>query len=246
MRWVCACEIAAPLRRPQIAGRRGATQAIACRQLKIAGAVLLLAIEIVRAWHAHGFGCIDETFADLAFNAHIADAERPASAMMVVGAPFLILGAHEVGEHIAKAPSSAAKLSPVIEVGGVPTDVQQAIDGARASEHLSARPVQAASAEARAWLGLVHPVSAGIVHGLEVADRDVDPDVSVVAACFEQEHARAAVGREPIGEDAARRAGPHDDVVPIPVHLSACLSDCSRCIPGPSPRAIEPSSRHRR
>src|SRR3546814_15243691 len=69
------------------------------------------------------------------------------------------------------------------------------------------RPVDAAPGQSVAGLGLVAPVGGGIVHRLEVADGDMDPGIPVARPRLQQKHAMAAVRRQPVGEDASRRAG---------------------------------------
>ena len=161
---------------------------------------------------------VDEPVADLALDAHVADTEGAAGAVPVVAAAFLVFRTLEVGQHVVIAPAGASELAPVVEVGAVAANVEQAVDGARSAEHLAPRPVETAAAKSRARLGLEHPVGARIVHRLEVADRNMDPDVAVVAAGLEQEHAGASVGGQPVGQHASGRAGADNDVVPITVH----------------------------
>ena len=65
----------------------------------------------------------------------------------------------------------------------------------------------------RLGLGVIAPVEhAALVHAAE-PQRDVNVGMAVAPARFEQQHARAAVLAEPVGQDAAGRAGADDDVV---------------------------------
>src|SRR5207244_2109092 len=64
-------------------------------------------------------------------------------------------------------------------------------------------------------LGLEHPVRAWIADSEQVAHRDVEPDPVVAPARLEHQHARFRIGRQPVGHDAARRAGTDDDVVEV-------------------------------
>ena len=52
-------------------------------------------------------------------------------------------------------------------------------------------------------LGLVQPVDLGIVEQLAVAERNVDPDMPVMAAGFDEQHAMVAGFGKPVGEHAA-------------------------------------------
>src|SRR5262249_20571474 len=77
----------------------------------------------------------------------------------------------------------------------------------------AARIVEAAAVEPRLRLGLEHPVRARIADGEEVTHRDVEPDPIVVAAGFEQQHARSRIGGEAVRQQAAGRARADDNVV---------------------------------
>src|SRR3546814_7091578 len=62
-------------------------------------------------------------------------------------------------------------------------------------------------------LGLEAPVGARIILRVEVADGHVDPEPAVLAARFQQRHRHLGIGRQPVGETAARGAGADDHVV---------------------------------
>src|SRR3546814_8993804 len=106
-----------------------------------------------------------------------------------------------------------AWLAPKVEVLALAAEKENHVDGTRPAEHAAARPVDAAPGQSVAGLGLVAPVGGGIVHRLEVADGDMDPGIPVARPRLQQKHAMAAVRRQPVGEDASRRAGAGDDVV---------------------------------
>src|SRR5262249_59007146 len=103
--------------------------------------------------------------------------------------------------------------APLAVRGGWAAHRDQGVDGGGAADHLAARIVEAAAVEPLLRLGLEHPVRARIADGEEVADRDVEPDPVVVAAGFEQQHARCWIGGEPVRQHAAGRARADDDVV---------------------------------
>src|SRR5262249_16053291 len=62
-------------------------------------------------------------------------------------------------------------------------------------------------------LALVQPIELGIVEQLAVTERNMNPDMLIVAAGFKQEHAVAAGFSEAIGEHAASRSGAGDYVI---------------------------------
>ena len=62
-------------------------------------------------------------------------------------------------------------------------------------------------------LRLVEPVDPAVGEQLAVAERDVDPEMAVVPAGLEQQHAMAARGGQAVGQHAAGGAGADDDVV---------------------------------
>jgi crotonobetainyl-CoA:carnitine CoA-transferase CaiB-like acyl-CoA transferase len=82
-----------------------------------------------------------------------------------------------------------------------------------AAQHLAARIVERAPAERGLGLGLEAPVGARVALGVEVADGDVDPGMVVLAAGLDQQDRDAGIGRQPVGEHAARGAGADHDVV---------------------------------
>src|SRR5262249_35790666 len=105
------------------------------------------------------------------------------------------------------------ELAPVVVIGGLAAHVDHGVDGRGAADHLAARIVEAAAVEPLLRLGLEHPVRARVADGEEVAHRDVEPDQIVLAAGFEQQHARSRIGGEPVRQHAAGRPRADDDVV---------------------------------
>jgi hypothetical protein len=102
-----------------------------------------------------------------------------------------------------------------------------------AAEDAPARVVDRTAVEAGLGLGLEAPVGARVVFGFEVADRHADPEIIVVAAGLEQQHAPRRIGREPVREQAPRGAGADDDVVEAPHEFGCCPRHRSL---GPVPR----------
>ena len=101
----------------------------------------------------------------------------------------------------------------MVVVGRLAAHVDHGVDRRRAADHLAARIGEAAAVEARLRLGLEHPVRARIADREQIADRNVEPDPVVAAAGFQQQHALAGIGGQPVGQHAAGRARADDDVV---------------------------------
>jgi hypothetical protein len=72
-----------------------------------------------------------------------------------------------------------------------------------------------APGEVLVGLGLVAPVGARIGDGVEVADRDVDPEVIVLAAGLEKQNTFLRIARKAVREQAARAARAHDHEIEI-------------------------------
>ncbi len=206
-------EVGAPARLAQIAGRGRAAQPVARGVLEVAGAFLGGAVEVVVARMARLLHGRDERLAQRMRLAHVGHGERPADPVQRVGAALLVLGAAEIGEHVVVAPARIAELAPAVEVLVLAADIEKPVDRARAAQHLAARLDDAAVVELGLGLRRIEPVDAGIVEQLAVAERHVDPEMQVVPAGLEQQHAVAAVGREAIGQHAAGTAGADDNVI---------------------------------
>ena len=145
--------------------------------------------------------------------ADVGHGERSADAVQVVRAALLVLGLAEIGQHVVEAPAGIAELAPVVEVLRLAAHVEQAVDRTRAAQHLAARLDDLAVVELGLRLGRVEPVDPAVVEQLAVAERNVNPEMAVVPARLEQQHAMAARGGQAIGQHAAGGAGADDDVV---------------------------------
>src|SRR5262249_51414126 len=143
----------------------------------------------------------------------IGDGERPAHPVQRVLAASLVLGATKIGQHILKTPAGIAELAPMIEILRLTADVQETIDRARPTQHFPARLDDAPVVELGFRLGGIERVRRGLGEQLAVSERDVNPDVPVVTAGFEQQNALASRGGQAIGEHAAGRASAYDDIV---------------------------------
>ncbi len=180
------CEIVPAPRLPQIADRRRPAPAVFRRQLEIAGALLRRAVEIIVARNAGLLRGLDEGFAERMRLADIGNRKRSADTVEVVAAATLIFGAPEIGQHVGKAPAGIAELPPMIVILVLAADIEQTVDRTRSAQHLAARLDDLAVIELRFRLGFVQPIDFGIVEQLAIAERDMNPDVPVMAAGFEQ------------------------------------------------------------
>ena len=181
--------------------------------VEVAAALVVAAIEIPGLGDAGlGRGLL-KGVEDLPFEAHVLDPPLAARAMQVVGALVEVLGAGEQRQHLVPAPARIAELAPTVVVARLAAHVDHAVDRGAAAQHPATRIVERPAVEAILRLGLEAPVGLGVVLGIEVADRDVNPDVIILAAGFEQADALVRIGREPVGQHAARRTRTHDHVI---------------------------------
>ena len=150
---------------------------------------------------------------DLPAHAPLFDPHLAAGPVAFVGAVLVVLRALEHRQHVVPAPAAVAERRPVVVVALLPAHVDHRVDRGAAAEDPPAGVADAAAVQPGVGLGPVAPVGARVADGVEVADRDVDPEVVVPPARLEQQHADAGVGGQPVGEHAPGRAGPDDDVV---------------------------------
>ena len=187
-------------------GRRGrGAHAVAHGGLVEARALLRRAVEIVVARIAALLRRLDEGRGERMLVAHVRHAERPAGAVVLVGAALVVLGLAEVRQHVLVAPAGVAELAPVVEVLGLAADVDQAVDRARSAEHLAARRDDVAAVALRLRLGLVAPVVALVGEQLAVAERDVQPRMPVARPGLQQQHAMACRTRSAGSPARSRR-----------------------------------------
>src|SRR5215510_1629067 len=182
-------------------------------QLEITGAFLGGPVEIVVAGKARLLRGRYESLAQRMRFAHVGNRERPAHPMQRILAPLLIFGAAKTGQHILEAPAGIAELPPMIEVGRLAADVEQAIDRARPAQHFPPWLDDLPVVELCLRLRGVEPIDLSIGEQLAVAERDVNPDTAVMTARLQQENAMATRGGETIGENAARASGADNDIV---------------------------------
>src|SRR6201987_2354643 len=139
--------------------------------------------------------------------------EWAAATVEIVRAARLVLGAPEIGQYVGEAPTGIAELAPMIVVLVLAAHVEQAVDRTRSAQHFAARLDDLPVVQLGLRLGLVQPIDFGIVEQLAVTERNVNPDVPVVAAGFDKQHPMAAGFGEPVGEHATGRSGADDDVI---------------------------------
>jgi hypothetical protein len=203
-----------------VAGGRAAAPSPAGGGLIVAGAFLPRAVEVVVARDAERRGRRDECVAQLVPVREVADLERPAHAVPVIGAAALVLGLLEVRQQIVEAPAGHA---PAVEVLGLAADVHQPVDRRGAAEHLATRGEDAPAVQRRLGLRFVGPVDVGAGEELAVAERHVDPAVGVARPGLEQQDVAARILGEPVGEHATRRPRTNDDVVKSQRGTAMCM-----------------------
>src|SRR5215831_13332353 len=192
--------------------------------LRVGDALLDLAVVVGVAGDARLNCALDEGITQWVAPVDVGDGESSVAAakdrIAVADAPF---HAPEIGEHVGIAPAAVAELRPGVEVHGLATVVDVAVDGARAAECLAAWGKDAPPARPRARLHAVEPVHARIMVGLDEAGGDVDVGVPITRACLEDAHRCLAVRGQSVGEHATGRACANDDVV-ISLHAAPPLA----------------------
>src|SRR5258708_39819815 len=136
-----------------------------------------------------------------------------AGAVTVGCAPFVIFKGLEYRENFIPGPPAIAEGGPVVPVLPLAAHVDRGVDRRAAAEHAAARVMDRAPGEMLVGLGLVAPVGARIGDGVEVAHRDADPEIIVLAAGFEQQDAGLRIAGQAVGGAAAGAAGGRDDLV---------------------------------
>src|SRR4051812_6500787 len=194
----------------RVGGRPAA--AVALGDLHERRAVLLGAVVVGDARDADALGGLQEAPRQAARRALVHDVQRPADGVVLGGAALVVLGLEEVGTDVLPPPAARALGLPQVVVQRPAADVQHGVHRARPAQGLAARDEQRAPVAVRLGLGAVVPVQLG-VELLGEARRDHDVGVAVLAAGLDEQHPDGRVLRQPVGEDAAGRAGADDDVV---------------------------------
>ncbi|MNQ40681.1 hypothetical protein D3C85_543400 [compost metagenome] len=213
--------------RAQVGVGGGAAHAILHRHVHGAEAFLHEAVGVVGLDIAGlGTGIDPGTVQRVLHVVAVGGAQRPAIAAIGIAALLVALGPFEVRQAVAIAPIAGAELLPFVEVVGMATDVDQAVDRRRAAEHLAPRAMHAAPVETRFRLGFVAPVVLLGVHRDREGAGHLDQHAAVAAAELQHQHRGGGIRAEAIGQDAAGRTGTDDDVV---ITLSHC---CNSANPG--------------
>src|SRR5262249_61624779 len=98
----------------------------------------------------------------------------PAPAVERVGAAALRFRFLEIGQHVRIAPADIAKLAPVVEILPLSADIEQAVDGAAAAQHLAPGLHDISVVELGLGRALIEPVDPRIRKKLTVADGNVN------------------------------------------------------------------------
>ena len=114
------------------------------------------------------------------------------------------------GQDVAPRPAVGPEIRPRVEIRRRAAHPDHCVEAARASEHASPRPRQAAARRVRLGSGLVGPVLLGEPELVDAA-RVVDGRVRVGPAGLEQEHADIAPVHEAPRHHRAGRAAADDD-----------------------------------
>src|SRR5436190_2045122 len=101
--------------------------------LKGADAFLLCAVEISVEFIAGLLTAGDKGIVQFVVRAQVANRERPADTVKIVGAALLVLGATEIRQDIIVGPTGIAHLAPSVEILPLAADVDETINRRRAS-----------------------------------------------------------------------------------------------------------------
>src|SRR5208282_6001658 len=139
--------------------------------------------------------------------------ERPAATVIVARTERVILDPAVGGQDVLPSPAAIAEGFPPVEILPLAADIDQGIDRTRPAQDLAARPVVDAIPETRNRLGEVHPIDAGVIERLAVADRDLHPGLPIRWTCFQQEGAVTPALGEAVRHPASGRTGTDDDEI---------------------------------
>jgi hypothetical protein len=206
-------QVGSSTRRVEESARRRPAPAVLLRHLVVAEALLVAVVVVDGARIALGDAGVDEGVEDLVLLVHVGDVELAALAAAVVAAALEMLGLLEVRQHRLVGPPAIAELRPGIVVERLSADIQHAVDRARAAQGLAARDRDRAALDVVLRLGGEVPVVDLVVQELGEAHRDRDPEAVILATGFEQQHLLGGILAQPVGQHAARRTRPDNDVV---------------------------------
>src|SRR5262249_60734729 len=115
---------------PQIGNSRAVAPAIAREQLIVADAFLIAAVEVAGVGNAELAGATNDGLHQFVLFLDVGRPQRSAAALRRAGAAAVVLGLDEVRQDAVPVPADIAELRPVIVVGALPANEDQAVDRA--------------------------------------------------------------------------------------------------------------------
>ena len=219
-------QVGASLRRIEVATGRTHAPARGDRGLAHGDAVLLGAVVVGIVRDPDFAGRLDHGGIERTGRGGIGDLQRARAAAKALVAFVVAFHALEEGKDVLVGPALVAHLRPGVEVLRLAAHEGQAVDGARAAEQFSARHRDAAAVGAGLGLGTVEPVDGRVGDQPRIADGNAGPGMAGGPG-FQQQHLVARVGRQPVGDDGARRTGADDDKVVF--HCGQYPATCPAC-----------------
>ncbi|MNI37640.1 hypothetical protein D3C73_917410 [compost metagenome] len=128
---------------------------------------------------------------------------------------FVMLDLAEDALGLRMAPSRCTRRFPAIVILGLAAHVDHAVDQGGAAHALAARHRDGPAIDVVFGLGGEPPVVVGVHQQLGEARRDGNPHAARLLAGFQHQDPMLAVGTEPVGQDAARRAAARNDEIVI-------------------------------
>ena len=106
--------------------------------------------------------------------------------MKVIGTVLIAFGTSEHRQYVLPPPAAVPKPGPVVVVGLLAAHVNHGVDGRTSTQNFTSRVTDAAAIQACLGFGLKAPIGPWVANGIEVADRNVDPEVVVLFSGFKQ------------------------------------------------------------
>ena len=185
----------------QVRSRHGRAKKRLCRaypdaaalvHLKIRGAEVVATVEFGDLRNPALLGSVSPSVEDRPIDAPLLYPQfvpacrfRRRCAVEFVRAVLVVLRAFEDRQHVVPTPAAIAEFCPVVVVARLSAHVDHRVDRRAAAEHLATGVADHATVQARLRHRFKAPVGTRIADGEQVADRDVDPEVVVLAAGFD-------------------------------------------------------------